>query len=368
MNAAVDRSLQRMQFQVVAPLQRALGRLWQWWWREIEPLLPTVMRTALAQRHQRIILESANGAFYASHSVAPLSNSSLHSSVPLEECNPELFDNAREVLLQLPSDRAIIRTIELPLAAEENLREVLSFEMDRRTPFSADQVYYDYAVTGRDSRKRTLQLELVVAPRKIVDTLVAQLAEWHIELDAITVQRSGDPTPLAINLLQSRPHARKALLLDRANWTLASVAAVLLIAAIAIPIAQKRALLADLEPALAAARAEAQSTITLRRDVERLAEGSGYLVAKKNSGLKVVATLDEITRLLPDDTWANQLEISSAGIELQGMSMAAAALIPLLEGSPMFANVAFQSPVVRAPATGQERFQISATLNLELEQ
>jgi len=368
MNAAVDRSLQRMQFQVVAPLRRALGRLWQWWWGEIEPLLPAMMRAALAEREQRIILDCVHGGFTVSHTVAPLSGGLLQNNIALEECSPDIFGNAREVLLRLPSDRAIVRTIELPLAAEENLREVLSFEMDRRTPFTADQVYYDYIVTGRDARSRTLQLELVVAPRKTVDTLIAELAEWQIEPDAVTMQRAGDRAPLAINLLPSRARGRKALLLDRANTVLASVAALLLIAAIAIPIAQKRALLADLEPTLAAARAEAQSTIALRREVERLAEGSGYLVAKKRAGLKVVATLDEITQLLPDDTWTNQLEISSAGIKLQGQSMAAAALIPLLEGSPMLSNVAFQSPVVRAPSTGQERFQISATLNLELEQ
>ena len=38
----------------------------------------------------------------------------------------------------------------MPAATEENLPQVLSFEMDRLTPFRSDEVYFDHRVVGRD--------------------------------------------------------------------------------------------------------------------------------------------------------------------------------------------------------------------------
>ena len=61
-----------------------------------------------------------------------------------------------EVILCLPADKVLTRTLTLPLATEENLREVLAFQMDRQTPFTVEQVYYDYGVVARGRKTRTV--------------------------------------------------------------------------------------------------------------------------------------------------------------------------------------------------------------------
>ena len=57
---------------------------------------------------------------------------------------------AGQVVLVLPDDQVLRRTVELPLAARENLREVVSFELDRYTPFAAEDVMFDLPEAAGD--------------------------------------------------------------------------------------------------------------------------------------------------------------------------------------------------------------------------
>ena len=53
----------------------------------------------------------------------------------LLERNGELRGRAR---VALGPDEVLVRRVTMPAATEENLRQVLAFEMDRLTPFKAD--------------------------------------------------------------------------------------------------------------------------------------------------------------------------------------------------------------------------------------
>jgi Tfp pilus assembly protein PilN len=57
--------------------------------------------------------------------------------------------------------------------------------------------------------------------------------------------------------------------------------------------------------------------------------------------------LSELTRLLPPPTWVNALEIRREGIQLNGETEQAAALIKVIDGSPMFENTEFTMPYAR---------------------
>jgi len=73
-----------------------------------------------------------------------------------------------------------------------------------------------------------------------------------------------------------------------------------------------------------------------------------------------IALIDEMSRILPDDTWLTRVDIAGREIQVQGQSLSAAALIELLEKSPVFENVRFRSPVTQVPRTEAERFHLSA--------
>ena len=58
---------------------------------------------------------------------------------------------SNKVEVWLDKDRALSRVVQLPLVAEENLRAVLGFEMERLTPFKAADVYYEGRIVGRSA-------------------------------------------------------------------------------------------------------------------------------------------------------------------------------------------------------------------------
>jgi general secretion pathway protein L len=248
----------------------------------------------------------------------------------------------------------------LPLAAEENLREVLSFEIDRQTPFRAAEVYYDYAVTGRSAAGKTLELQLFVVPRQAVDASLEILAAAGIQPEVVAAHVLDNPDGHPVNLIPAGRRSKRSVILRRLNVSLATLALVLLVTAIALPLLQKNRMIDSLQAEVQEATVAAQAGNQLRREVEKLVDGSSYLIKKKQTALTIMQMLDEMTRVIPDDTWVNRIDMNNDEIQLQGQSGAAAGLIALIEASPMFHNTRFRSPVTQVARTEQERFHLSA--------
>ena len=369
MNIAMDQSLQKIRFQYVAPLQRQFETFWLWWIAELTSLLPSNLQSALSQRDQRDFVEFDDDALIVRRGT--MSGNCELTRIPLtaaEKPDIELPVGAKETVLLLPADKVLVRSMTLPLAAEENLREVLSFEMDRQTPFVADQVYYDCIVTSRNTRQKTLSVDLVLAPRAIVDGLLEEVANSGLRTDILSTRDSSGTAMLPVNLLPRRKRSNRNRAVRRLNAALVVVTVLLIVTAITLPLLQKQQVLGELEQQLIAAVAQAESANELRQQVERLMAGSGYLVTKKQTGLSILRTITEITRILPDHTWINRVDISETEVRLQGLSSSSAMLISLLESSPVLKNVRFRSPVVRIPSTGEERFHLSAEIEQEQSQ
>ena len=79
----------------------------------------------------------------------------------------------------------------------------------------------------------------------------------------------------------------------------------------------------------------------------------------------MIDSINELTRILPDDTWLNRLVIRNNKMEIQGESTAATAIIEIVENSSYFRDVQFRSPVTRNNATGKDKFNVSANLALQ---
>ena len=73
------------------------------------------------------------------------------------------------LFVAFPEDIAISQFLHLPLAVEEDLTATLGYEIDSHTPFSFDEVYYDYHITGRFPESNLLCIMLVTVKRDIVE-------------------------------------------------------------------------------------------------------------------------------------------------------------------------------------------------------
>ena len=363
MSVNVRRSLHPLRVRYAAPLLRRAGDFWAWWSAEIIDLLPQRAQAAIALRRQKLFLD-IDGEMLRLRLGSWVENQGV-MVIPLDagdDAISKLPRDAQQTILLMPADKVLTRSLTLPLAAEENLREVLAFEMDQHTPFMVADVYYDYLVTGRDTARQELSVDLVYSPKTEVDALLGALDRYGLAPDVVTARSRDGNNLRSINLIPEDRRRDPKLTMHRLNLALAVVCAVLLVAAISLPIVQKNRVLAELEADIQIAAAEAREGNQVRRDLEKMADASRFLVDRKQSALLAVEVIDEVSRILPDHTWVTRLDLSESEIRLQGQSTASASLISIVESSPMFANARFRSPVVQVGATGTDRFFLSAEI------
>ncbi|RJQ56853.1 MAG: hypothetical protein C4526_00725 [Nitrospiraceae bacterium] len=101
----------------------------------------------------------------------------------------ELRAEKAAVTLSLPKEWTVIRTAVLPLAVRENLSDVISNEMDRLTPFSADDTLYDFRVLDEDDKNLTILLAAVKAD--LVNGYIEALRTRNIIVNRVTLNLSG---------------------------------------------------------------------------------------------------------------------------------------------------------------------------------
>jgi hypothetical protein len=74
--------------------------------------------------------------------------------------------------------------------------------------------------------------------------------------------------------------------------------------------------------------------------------------------------MEELSRLLPDTTWVQQLDVKSGSksreLQLAGETGSSSQLIEVLERSGTFANASFKSPLTKGVTPGTERFLLAA--------
>ncbi|MEE8423007.1 MAG: pilus assembly protein PilM [Thermodesulfobacteriota bacterium] len=85
-----------------------------------------------------------------------------------------------EVYLGIPKQEVIAIHLNLPAPTEENLREVLGYELDRHTPYTAEEAYFDFQVTGRDEEKNTIKVLLTVTLKKRLDACLDLLSRTNL--------------------------------------------------------------------------------------------------------------------------------------------------------------------------------------------
>jgi general secretion pathway protein L len=337
-------------------------RLLDWWLGELRAMLPRQMRAALRPGGRRLLLEFDDDSL-----VATLLAQDERHTLDRYAWRDGLPDNVRRRLMRLPAERVLClpparvlrRKVELPLATEENLRQVLGFELDRHTPLKAEEACYDYLPLERDTARRTLTVELAVVPSILMQQTAGQLQRLGLPVHRASVL-DDDGAVLDLNLLPEQQRSRVTRIPLYVNATLACAAAVLLIMILAVPLYVKHTRLEALAPLVTQARSDAVNARELRETLEALSVEAGFVLEKRRAETPALDIINEVTQVLPDHTWVRQLTLQNGEIQLFGESDSAALLVQLLESSTLLRNVRFRSPVLEDARSGVERFHLSA--------
>jgi general secretion pathway protein L len=257
-------------------------------------------------------------------------------------------------VLRLPPDALLERAVTLPLAAERDLARVLGYEMDRLTPFRADEVFFSASVAGRDRARGQLRARLFLVPRAAVAPLLALLREAGApppELEATDETGALRPIPLRT---ASAPSGR------RLAAAFGVLCAALALAAIAVPFARQSVASAAIERRIATLRPRVDEAEALRRRIANAATRGGALAAQQAQAGDVLAVLAAVTGRLPDNTFLTAFTLHQGRLALRGQSRAAAPLIASLAADQRIRNPSFAAPVTRAADGHADLFSITA--------
>ena len=353
---------------MLARVRTTFGGFFGWWFGELAALLPGAMRRS----GRRSLVFDLGGQEVSVHRCEPKGSHELGRVAAAGDAALEQralsklvqrFDLRREaVVLRIEPGRVLRKLIELPRAAEENLREVIGFAMDRQTPFKAAEVYFDYRLTERPKDAETLQVELAAVPRPVVDAALERARAWGLRPFAVDIREGEPPVAPRYNFLPKEERPPPPWRSGPLTWLLTISVVALLVVAVAIPLVRQAEQRDRLAQQVDEARDAFEAARRLRGEIERLRQESRFIFDWKRENVPSIVVLNELTRVLPDDTWIFQLRQRGAEVQIYGHSAAASGLIERIEQSGLFSNAAFRAPVTRDQQTDSERFFLAFTV------
>ena len=263
----------------------------------------------------------------------------------------------RTTVLRLGEADVLGKTVTLPLAAERELDQALVFEMDRETPFTAEELYWNHRIIGADRQNGRLSVRLSLIPKANLDPLLTDLAAVGIQPRRVEIADGPDKgCYLPINGDGNRAHHGAHRLL----WPAAACCAALALAAVVTPFIRQELALASLAREIGTAKAAAAEADSLRQEIDRLSGSAGFIESERDKAGRPLVVLAATTRSLPDDTYLTEMELRQRKLTLSGRSAGAARLIGALAGDSEFRNPGFSAPVTRLEALHAELFTINA--------
>ena len=113
-------------------------------------------------------------------------------------------------MIALPPRDVLRKTLALPAALEENLRQALGYDLDRHTPFKADELYFDAAVVDRNPARGTITRRPRGGATHVVDPALKHVAAWGAEVAAVVPEPPATAAQSRLNLLPPELRAARA--------------------------------------------------------------------------------------------------------------------------------------------------------------
>jgi general secretion pathway protein L len=221
-----------------------------WWGRELSWFIPDVLKERGVSSSRLLWLEFVDAEARFSRIVGGKLVSL--GSVALCDTDPGMEKIALDTLFSkigtkavgiVVSDEQVLRKeLKLPLQARADLEQVIRFEMDRQTPYRAEQVFFHQREVGLEAGQ--IRANLVILPRHAIDRALARVRQWGLELHAIAVSQQLLGGRDWENLLPTTLRPAVGRFWYWIYGVLGGIAVLLCAALLALPLWQKQELLA----------------------------------------------------------------------------------------------------------------------------
>ena len=256
--------------------------------------------------------------------------------------------------------QVLLRPLDFPKQAQEFLDGMIRSQIDRLTPWPADEAVFGWSEPSAHGQER-IELILAATSKQEVEPLLqlaTNLGAQSLAAFAVASNASGASANIKVF---DRP-------LGSATGRRFDTPRILRMALLATGAAAAVALLVAtyVGDSLDNEQQQLMGRISQRRTALRLgSDGSsalGLLAKRKQTSPSSIVVLEALSRALPDGTYVTELRIDGDKVQVVGMTQDAPSLIRLLEKSPQFARATFFAPTTRAPNEPGEQFHIEARI------
>jgi general secretion pathway protein L len=260
----------------------------------------------------------------------------------------------------LTSGQVLFRPLDFPKQAEDFLDGMIRTQIDRLTPWPADDAVFGWSLPSVTGQER-IALTLAATSKQEIEPLVqlaAGLGAQSLAIFALPPAASDVSTKIKLFDQGLGSAAGRAFDTPRILRT------VLLSAAAAAAVALL--LGTYIGDSFDSEQQQLMSRISQRRAALRLGpEGNsalGLLAKRKQTTPSSVVVLEALSKALPDGTYVTEIRIDGDKVQVVGMTQDAPSLIRLIEKSPQFARATFFAPTTRAQNEPGEQFHIEARI------
>jgi general secretion pathway protein L len=336
-----------------------------WWGEQLADCVPEEWRQFASSSHDALVIAPIGPIVDVPKTVSvslrrygrenPLGRYALATGDLLDLARPA----GKPAVLRLAEADVLSKTVTLPLAAERDLAQVLAFEMDRETPFNAEEIFWTHSVVQRDRQRGRLSARLLLIPRARLSTLLDALGKAGILPKCAEI---GDGPDAGSFLPLDSDGGRLGAATGRhlLRWPAAALCVGLAAAMIATPLVRQASTLAALDQEIAAGRLAAAEAEKLRREIDRLAGSAELIDSERGKAGRPLLVLAALTRMLPTDTYLTEFRQQQLKVTVSGRSAGASRLIGPLSNGDQLRNPSFAAPVTRIEALRAEVFTITA--------
>jgi Tfp pilus assembly protein PilN len=230
-----------------------------------------------------------------------------------------------------------------------------------------EEVVHNVFVTGPDPESflKELRSGLTTLPWRPLRMpasirFQANASEFHTMAPAIGVAiLAMSKGGLATNLMGHGEEIAQPRWVWAPTYALCSLALLMVGASAVGPSVQQSRFLEQLSSEIARLQPQVRQVERMETETSEIQKKAAVLEMVEGRDALNLEALRELSEILPDSTWINDFNLRGDGVEISGLTDNATALVPLIEQSPLFKDVALASGITRNQQ-GKEIFRIRA--------
>jgi general secretion pathway protein L len=349
-------------------------QFFRWWKKELSFLLPEKIKQLVNEQKGIIIISPKGHQLILTYHYNELSEHLVTLDREAKTFTIQgLYDKDERlvkapIILRLSEQDAIQKVLSLPIAAKENINQVVAYELDRYTPFKAAQVYFAVKTLSGVNEPGQLNVMLVLTTKELLDGLYEDIKTMGISplfVDYEGLPNNIENTDYNYNLLPENLRQKTARLPQLIHYGLISLCCMLLLSIIAMPILFEYQTVERLRIKATSLEKDAKKVKAMQSSIDAVIDETNLLIKEKSATPGVLLMLNTLSTLIKDDTWLSYAQYADGHLQIQGESTTASTLIALLEESELFVNARFGSPVTQDSISKLERFQITVDVAKE---